>query len=90
MFDHFDHEEQTVFPFLASGIAGVQVFGEIHDHHDHIDDRLRMMRALTAELQSGDQVTDEIVELFEGLCRLDTLACQHHALERHALLSRYR
>jgi len=90
MLDHFDHEERVVFPFLSSGAAPVQILGQIHDHHDDIDDRLRRMRALTVELRSGDEVTDDVVVLFEGLCELDTLACRHHALERHTLLARYR
>lgn len=89
MFDHFDHEEHEVFPFLATGVAPVQALGHVHDHHDLIDDRLRRLRALTTELQCGDEVTDDIVTLFEGLCTLDVLSCRHHALERQALLARY-
>ena len=89
MVEQFEHEELSLFPFLQAGVAPLHALGGMHDHHDDIDARLRRLRALTTELHSGDEVTDDTLVLFEGLSVLETLAERHREVEQRTLLTRY-
>jgi len=87
MLEHFEHEERAVFPFLVAGRAPIGEIGRIHDHHAEVEDHLRRLRALSAELRSAREVTADSLALFEGLSRLDELAERHRDTERAALLA---
>ncbi len=85
---HLDHAELHVVPALAAGTAPVAALGEVHDHHGDIDDRLHRLRALTAELLSPSEVTEDTVRLFEGLATFIDLAQRHHHVEDTILRAR--
>jgi iron-sulfur cluster repair protein YtfE (RIC family) len=85
---HLAHEEADVFPALAAGTAPAAALGEIHDHHGDIDERLLLLRGLTAELLSPAEVTEDTVHLFEGLATFIDLAQRHHHVEDHILRAR--
>lgn len=87
MFEHFEHEERGVFPFLVVGRAPIGDIGRIHDHHAEVEAHLRRIRGLSAELRSASEVTPDALALFEGLSRLDELAERHRETERAALLA---
>jgi iron-sulfur cluster repair protein YtfE (RIC family) len=86
--EQFEHEERSLFPFLQAGVTPIHQLGDLHDHHDDVDARLRRLRALTFELRSAE-VSDDTLTLFDGLGTLEGLARRHRAAEQQALLTRY-
>lgn len=91
MQQHMLKEEQVLFPMLARGACGSQVYMPVrvmeHEHDEHAVCIARI-RALTAHYASPPQACATWRALYDGLAAMDQALVQHVDLENTVLFPR--
>lgn len=79
---HFEHEEQSLFPFLKSlgGASPKSLPVECLRSHEQLKDKLSDLTQIIYKYLPGDMLTEELMELVFGILQLSK------DLEKHALI----